>query len=232
MLATLNLRFTKASDPLVIELECDDTECLFVISTNHAPSGFPIPSQQSRQPSVSTGRKRQREEDEGTPEPTPKALENAVIRRKPMKVVQKQNVQMIAKSLASESQRSSRSMPPPSLPLYSEQELEYTQDLPPEAEPLFLPGSQMSVEEEALIRSTGLGIENMTAEEITEMLEGEGEEYAMPPTQRSEMDDFALFDDTEMEPTQTGDASKVNCLFSRFYVELRFMQAFQPLFED
>src|SRR5204863_5423270 len=42
-------------------------------------------------------------------------------------------------------------------------------------EPLFLPSSQMSDAQREVLRSTGLGIEDMTDEELTEMLEGEGE---------------------------------------------------------
>jgi hypothetical protein len=45
----------------------------------------------------------------------------------------------------------------------------------------------------------------MTAEEVVEMMECEGEEYEMPPTQQEAVNGFEeLFDDAEMEPTQNG----------------------------
>lgn len=44
--------------------------------------------------------------------------------------------------------------------------------------PLFFPGSQLSQADQTAIRESGLGIEDMGAEELEAMLEGEGEEVA------------------------------------------------------
>jgi cell cycle checkpoint control protein RAD9A len=210
ILATLDLQFTEPTEPLVVELDSDDTECLFAMSTSQVhPLASGSTSQQARHVSASASRKRQRDEDDETPtrsrtSPSPSG------RRKPLKVVQRQDVQPAAKSPVEDS----RLMPPPSLPLYS-QELEYTQGVRPPSqareEPLFLQGSQFSVADAELIRSAGLGIENMTEEEVTKMMEDDDEEFQMPPTQQEELSGFEeLFDDAEMEPTQNSvDASGV-----------------------
>jgi len=223
VLTTLNFRFTEPAEPLVIELDSDDTDSLFAISTSQVhPVTTDNVSQQLRHVSVSASRKRQRDEDDASTT-TPRASAPLSGRRKPMKVVRRQDVQTAARSLAaSDSQQGSRSMPPPSLPLQSQQELEYTQGtqthFQPYEEPLFLQGSQLSAANEELIRSAGLGIENMTAEEVVEMMECEGEEYEMPPTQQEAANGFEeLFDDAEMEPTQKG---------------LSGSRGFKPLFED
>lgn len=138
-----------------------------------------------------------------------------------MKVVQRQNVETLARSV-DQTPQNSRSMPPPSLPLRSQQgeELEYTQGQPafsqppaedpllsqrPAEESLFLPASQLSIADQEVLQSTGLGIENMTAEELAEMMDGDDEDLEeMPETQRDGVNDYQLFDDTEMAPTQNG----------------------------
>ena len=77
----------------------------------------------------------------------------------------------------------------------------------------------------------------MTAEEVAEMMEWEGEEFEMPPTQRQDdigVNEFELFDDTEMEPTQNGVGdSRVRWIcFLLDNTLSTIIQAFKPLFED
>ncbi|KAF9010669.1 Rad9-domain-containing protein [Cyathus striatus] len=83
-------------------------------------------------------------------------------------------------------------------------------------EPLFLPSSQLSVEDETILRETGLGVEAMDFYELSNMLEGEGEEVAFDSTQRQSSgyqdnpDSFELVEEAEFAATQTSrDISRV-----------------------
>ena len=77
-----------------------------------------------------------------------------------------------------------RPPPVPPKPLKQSQSPPLNHNRSPEAEPLFLPCSQLSQAEIQVLRSTGLGIEEMNADELAEMLEGEGEEVDFPPSQK------------------------------------------------
>jgi cell cycle checkpoint control protein RAD9A len=100
-------------------------------------------------------------------------------------------------------------------------------------EPLFLPSSQMSAADEELLRSTGLGIESMNEQELTDMLEGEGEEVdfsyvSQPPKAFKKLDknplhdemqvdgpeSFELVEDDILDDTQSEDISRVRFLFN------------------
>jgi cell cycle checkpoint control protein RAD9A len=100
-------------------------------------------------------------------------------------------------------------------------------------EPLFLPSSQMSAADEEILRSTGLGIENMDAQELADMLEGEGEEVdfsyvSQPPKNFKKLDknvlhdemqvdgpeSFELVDDDILDETQSDDITRVSFLFN------------------
>jgi cell cycle checkpoint control protein RAD9A len=95
-------------------------------------------------------------------------------------------------------------------------------------EPLFLPeSSQLSTAHEQAIRSSGLGIEIMNADELAQMLDGEGEEVAYDFSlqkspneahqnpqghEEGETDHLDSFDlqieEGGFEPTQVSDSSK------------------------
>jgi cell cycle checkpoint control protein RAD9A len=97
-------------------------------------------------------------------------------------------------------------------------------------EPLFLPSSQMSDAGEELLRSTGLGLEAMDAQELADMLEGEGEEVdfsymSQPPPNdfrkadknvlHNEMqvdgpESFELVEDGILDATQPDDVARVS----------------------
>ncbi|KAJ7218108.1 Rad9-domain-containing protein [Mycena pura] len=174
MSLALQLRFTDPAAPLFIDVEGDNADTLFVISTSQVP-GVPMSSQVS-----TNARKRDREE-------TPR---DARI-RKPMKAAQRTDAASVAHSEADRAQSSMgrASMPPPPVPRRSstvtqpspnmdtEMEMAEAQKTPGQArtrerEPLFLPtSSQMSA-----VETTGLGIEDMTAAEMEMMLEGEDQE--------------------------------------------------------
>jgi cell cycle checkpoint control protein RAD9A len=114
--------------------------------------------------------------------------------------------------------------------------------------PLFFPLSQLSQQDEQVIRESGLGIEHMNREELEAMLEGDGEEVEFDIPKDMETgpgfsieggdggESLDLFED-EFGPTQDGD--KDSRKVSWFWLFLRVLplcktdfQAFQPLFED
>jgi len=232
MSLAIDIRFTDPAAPLFIDVEGDNSETLFVISTSQVHGA--ITGAPSQNFVTSGAKKREREE-------TPLELKN----KKPMKVVQRVDprtpsavhtpgpIPPSRNFLAGPSQRNTSydAMPPPSF-------------IPPPAslreeaprQPLFLPpsSSQLSAADEAILRSTGLGIESMDAEQLADLLEGDGEEVAFDfasqdpnyhkflEQQRSNAQEqrpqsFELEDDAaEIPPTQNSGDTKI----------------FQALFED
>ncbi|KAJ7647375.1 Rad9-domain-containing protein [Roridomyces roridus] len=174
MSLALDLRFTDPAAPLFIDVEGDNADTLFVISTSQVP-GAHVPSQA---PS-NNSKRRDREE-------TP----NARI-KKSAKVVQRADAATMAQVARSHVAHATAAFTvTPTV-------------IPTRTRTLFLPASsQMSAADEQVLRETGLGVEDMTAEELTMMLEGEGEEL-------EEMEDVTF------AATQSSDDQK-----------------FQPLFED
>ncbi|KAJ7497250.1 Rad9-domain-containing protein [Mycena latifolia] len=209
MSLALELRFTDPAAPLFIDVEGDNADTLFVISTSQVP-GAPVPSQAPTNP-----KKREREE-------TPRDFSRI---KKSMKVVQRTDAASLAEAeRASRSQSTSRtagSMPPPPVPPRSfrshHEEMSDAQMTPGPSrsrEPLFLPmSSQLSAADEQIIRDTGLGIENMNTEELEMMLEGDGEEVVSG----SQASLKRAMDEMEFEATQSSDDHS---------------KGFQPLFED
>ncbi|GLB37678.1 putative rad9 [Lyophyllum shimeji] len=176
MSLAIDLRFTDPAAPLFIDVEGDNSETLFVISTSQVHGAITgAPSQNC----VAAGsKKREREE-------TLLELKN----KKPMKAVQRVDpgTPSVARTPGlippprnlsagpSEQNASYDAMPPPSfIPPHASTPQEGQQ------EPLFLPpsSSQLSAADEAVLRSTGLGIESMDADQLADLLEGDGEEVA------------------------------------------------------
>ncbi|KAJ7680277.1 Rad9-domain-containing protein [Mycena polygramma] len=201
----LELRFTDPAAPLFIDVEGDNADTLFVISTSQVP-GAPMPSQVS-----TNAKKREREE-------TPRDFARI---KKPMKAVQRTDAASLAQAdRASRSQSMSRtagSMPPPPVPqrsFQSQHEETFAAQMTPGPsrvqEPLFLPSSQppssqLSAADEQIIRDTGLGIEDMNAEELAMMLEGDGEEVGFDAGQATD----EAGDEMEFEATQSSDDARV-----------------------
>jgi cell cycle checkpoint control protein RAD9A len=154
----LNLRFTDPAAPLFIDVKGDSFETLFVISTSLVHKAH-TPINQHRQ----TSTLKRKHTDAAAPDKF----------KKPMKVVQRTDAAALAQDYPSQSQsRVPGSMPPPSFnPSIS------SPNVPRRlGEPLFLPkSSQVSVANEEALRAFSLGIENMDADELTEMLEGDAE---------------------------------------------------------
>jgi len=207
----LDLRFTDPAAPLFIDLEGDNSETLFVISTSlvHETDS----NNQNRQ-DAALKRKREQEDRMKVGKP-----------QKPMKAAQRADAVAVARAQSSVRDFASRSqtwapgsMPPPTFipPLPSQNGSQRPRD------PLFLPGSQNSVANEEALRASGLGIENMDVDELADMLEGDGEEVGLGsqkpaavarsnggfgrPEEEEDMcgagDSFELMEETEMIPTQ------------------------------
>lgn len=250
-LATL-MRFTEPGRPIIIILETDDTESLFAISTTFdSIKIFPTP--QSRRSTASatpqrTSLKRVREEDSAELRPTPGSsgsTSSAVphsARRKPLKVVQRQDVATahklspVAHSVAnSQSVRDSRSMPPPSSiphrssptvppsPVKQEEEGWILQ----QEEPLFLPSSQLTQQDIEIIKNETA---NMTEEELAEILQFDDDELEEFDNKNK---DEGMEDVSEIAATQSDHSSgKVSFQFCSPTQPFNNYQTFRPLFED
>ncbi|KAH9485464.1 hypothetical protein JR316_0002372 [Psilocybe cubensis] len=176
----MEVRFTEPAAPLFIDVEGDMLEALFVISTSNVPAGVTTAQHHSQRYNA-----RKRERAQSTSE-TPRF-------KRPMKAAQPigpGNDYNKSSSSSRENSHMDGSMPPPSIiPNRGSYNLQphstsrtagsssvYDKLREVKKEPLFLPSSQMSEANLDVLQSTGLGLENMDAEELTELLEGEGEE--------------------------------------------------------
>ncbi|KAF9050067.1 Rad9-domain-containing protein [Panaeolus papilionaceus] len=220
MSASMDFRFTDPAAPLFIDIEGDSMGSLFVISTSQVHTGHPSSSTHS----TVSGPNRKRERPQSANE-TPRIRKSMKAAMPiPLDTVQRRQSSRPASSIAG-------SMPPPSIipklaiPSAPSQRPTSRAET---SEPLFLPSSQMSDAQLEVLRSTGLGIEDMTAEELTEMLEGEGVEvdFSLPMTQPRAPDmkmevDANLYSDilegSSFVATQESQDSS---------------RAFQPLFDD
>ena len=239
MTLPLDLRFTDPAAPLFIDIEGDATETLSVISTSQV-QGAPTATQTNYNGNASSNPNLKKREREQSSSQTSRI-------KKSMKVVQPAGPEGLNIRSGSTSRSGSRvpgSMPPPSIipginsqmPLSQGHNHNDASSSKHERknEPLFLPSSQMSTADEELLRSTGLGIENMDEQELADMLEGEGEEvdfsYVSQPLQRNfkkldknvlhdEMqvdgpESFELVEDDILDETQSDDITRVSFLFN------------------
>ncbi|PPQ84592.1 hypothetical protein CVT25_015795 [Psilocybe cyanescens] len=244
----LEMRFTDPSAPLFIDIEGDLIEVLFVISTSHVPGVTAATQYNSQNINI-----KKRERAQSTAE-TPRV-------KRPMKAVQVMAPGIDYNKSNSNSRAGSHidgSMPPPSVipnrGSYSAMQSQnsgrsvkspgpsssHGQRLgPPQSvkkEPLFLPSSQMSAADEEVLRSTGLGLENMDSAELAELLEGEGEEVdfsymsqqpplaSLSPEERTGGSDYDMQVDDQDSFELAG--------LSATQEEEDADKTFQPLFED
>jgi cell cycle checkpoint control protein RAD9A len=239
MALPLDLRFTDPAAPLFIDIEGDATEALFVISTSQV-QGAPTATQTNNNGTSTSNPNFKKREREQSSSQTSRM-------KKSMKVVQPAGSQGLNIRSSATSRSGSRvpgSMPPPSIipgvnssqmPRSQGYNHNHTSSSQSERknEPLFLPSSQMSAADEEILRSTGLGIENMDAQELADMLEGEGEEVdfsyvSQPPKNFKKLDknvlhdemqvdgpeSFELVDDDILDETQSDDITRVSFLFN------------------
>ncbi|KAF9527306.1 Rad9-domain-containing protein [Crepidotus variabilis] len=212
---SLDLRFTDPAAPLFIDLEGDSFECMFVISTSQHHGAAHNGTQKSNSTQLANNKKRERSESE-----TPRL-------KRPIKVVQPADLQVYNNQPRSDSRASSRipgSMPPPSIvpnrsTFHAVASQGFSGNSQPQIstrqeEPLFLPSSsQMTAAEIEVLRATGLGIEDMDADELAEMLDGEGQEVDFSQRhlgpaggdymQMDEPDSLELVEDTGLPATQS-----------------------------
>ena len=203
----LDLRFTDPAAPLFIAIEGDATETLFVISTSQV-QGALTATQTNNGNSTSNLNLKKREREQSSSQ-TPRI-------KKSMKVVQPAGFEGLNARSSPTSRSESRvpgSMPPPSIiPGIKLSQMSRSHNnhnntsskSERKNEPLFLPSSQMSAADEELLRSTGLGIEAMDEQELTDMLEGEGEEVdfsyvSQPPKNFKKLDKNALHDEMQVD---------------------------------
>ncbi|KAG6902745.1 hypothetical protein C0995_011893 [Termitomyces sp. Mi166 len=169
MSLAIDLRFTDPAAPLFMDIEGDSSEGLFVISTSQVHGAVTgTPSQHYVPPNA---KKREREE-------TPLDLKS----KKPMKAVHPVDPRALSvppsvsrsASHASPTSQVTTTNPPPQ---GSDTQPFAQSEVPGEL--LFLPSSfQLSDADKEILRATGLGIETMDANELAELLDGEGEEVA------------------------------------------------------
>ncbi|KAG7098847.1 hypothetical protein E1B28_000750 [Marasmius oreades] len=221
-----DLRFTVPAAPLFIDVEGDDFEILFVISTSQVQVS---PSQQTR-PMPQMVKKRAREE-------TPSDASGRF--KKPMKAVHPTDrVSMARDDISSRSSIPPSSMPPVAIPIRDRRPTSRASSArdsqqgiaanpaPQINEPLFLPStSQLSIMDEKALQESGLGIENMTVEEFNAMIADDGDEDILPQhisPSPAQLESFELIeDDPGLAPTQDGSS-----------VDDNQSKTFHPLFED
>lgn len=205
MSLALNLRFTEPAAPLFVDVEEDSAESLFVVSTSQVPGVPPggngaNSTQQSRGTTASGSssqiRKRVREESPERNRNMAPRTPASERRRPPMKAVQRTDPAEFARQQQQQHQSQTSqlsrapygSMPPPSIvPRQQSQQsngFHFSQarngsQFEQEREPLFLPSSQMSQADAEALRASGLGVDNMDADEFLAMMEEEGEEVGV-----------------------------------------------------
>ena len=201
----LDIRFTEPSEPLYIHADADDCQLLFIISTFQARGEEPPSDdvRSTRAPSVAVAppsnsrvalpsKKRERDEDnnpvEGSMRPGTAASGRSESRKSARVVSRADSGDASTSRLSQQGNAYSRGAASQSTPRPRTQitvrgttngleRLQPSQrDLPPpsQSQPLFL-ASQVSAADYAKIQSTGLGIENMDAEEFAAMLDGAGD---------------------------------------------------------
>jgi len=204
MSLTLDLKFTEPAAPLFIEVESDNIESLFVVSTSQVPGAAggskSSESRTSSRPTPSSQLRRRGQQNIGQSKGT-----RVPDRRRPMKVVERTDAATLAKSRGDSHIGSSPyamesparlsepqpSMAPlPSFPRVSQQRSQAPKDQllqERDHQPLFLPGSQMSTADQAALRASGLGIDHMDADDFHAMMEDEGIEVGFSADEDSEL---------------------------------------------
>ncbi|KAF5325695.1 hypothetical protein D9611_000358 [Ephemerocybe angulata] len=249
MSLSLEMRFTEPASPLFIDVEGDGFDCLFVLSTNQVTG-----TQNTTQSQATASSSRKRDRDETTHE-TPrmkkpmKAVQPAPLpsgTRAPSMLRTQPRPPNSINPLPSTSRPAPSSffsdpplaesthhgMPPPPVPFKAlasspVQKREPSSD----AEPLFLPCSQLSQNEVEALRSTGLGIEDMNADEFADMLEGEGEEVDF--SQAQVQGAGANYNYNKMDQALEGpDSFELVDEFGATQSSSSQSKEFQPLFED
>lgn len=240
------MRFTEPAVPLFIEMEGDSLEILFVISTSQV-QGAPSSTQKNSQ--AMNVRKRDREQSANE---TPRI-------KKPMKAAQSVALDRESSVKPRAGSYAFGSMPPPSaIPQHrlslDQADQQQSADHPSmvsfrrqaQVEPLFLPSSQMSAADEEALRAIGLDADVVDADQLADLLEGEGEEVdfsyisqAPPPMQHMQnmheddgmqidggSEELEIVEDSEFIATQTsGSPDKVSSFYCLFLTPIEYQIA-------
>ena len=165
MEAVLNVSFTDPAAALYVNVQSDSIESLFAMSTSRVPGAPELPEStfprqtRSAEPSGSAqGRRTNKRPSD----------ETAMRRRTPAKVVQRVSPPTLAR-------HTSRAQSPALS--HAPERHQHSSVRHPRAEPLFLPGSQMSAADKEALHVSGLG--DMDADEFNAMMEDDGEEVGL-----------------------------------------------------
>ncbi|KAG6896798.1 hypothetical protein C0992_005948 [Termitomyces sp. T32_za158] len=204
MSIAIDLRFTDPAAPLFMDIEGDNSEGLFVISTSQVHGvGTGSSSQNYVAPNT---KKREREE-------TPLDIKN----KKPIKAVHRvdpctPSVPPSFGRLPGHTPTTPQAAPSHARPQDMTNNATALGQLQLPQEPLFLPSSsQLSSADEEILRATGLGIENMDAKELAELLDGEGEEVTFDFTAQDPNDHNLLERPGSSDEWQRTESFELEC---------------------
>lgn len=181
--ATIDFRFTTSKQPICINTDSDGCNMLFIIATNPARGEDGVPQSSAARHNQTNGRSNGTQRSaSGVPVSRKRPLEdnssaNGSTRVRPPAVNgTRQNGLTSQRGLTMSRQATVNGETNFDMALDDDGPMLYNDDGgPPPSQPLFL-ASQLSAAEIETLRESGLGIENMDAEEFAAMLDGDGEE--------------------------------------------------------
>lgn len=162
----LDLRFTNPTAPLFIDVEADDIETLFVISTTQVSGSQTRGGKSnSQEPQAAQSRKRPREPSSDGATPAPMSVPGSTRPKRPMKAVHRIDLPTPSRTTPNRTSMG----PPSSMPMGPPSSISNRVQ-----EPLFLPSlSQLSVQEQQSMEEAGLaGITSM--EDLDQLFDDEG----------------------------------------------------------
>ncbi|THH11313.1 hypothetical protein EW145_g735 [Phellinidium pouzarii] len=235
LLVPIDMRFTRSAEPVYINAETDDCAMLFVIATNHVRGDDADQQPQARADDNQSRTHGSRRTASGLPVMQKRTLEDdsdAPDTRRPRIVhrngevsehTRPQQIHLRAPTAGPEAEADAETAMDgdadagyDSMPMQVEPESERPST---QSQPLFL-ASQLSAADVDAIRASGLGIEDMDADQFAAMLDEEGEEvnFMGPPPavlaensdslnevgnlQKDELEYDELDDEVGMGPTQ------------------------------
>ncbi|KAK0225862.1 Rad9-domain-containing protein [Armillaria fumosa] len=215
---TMDIRFTDPAAPLFIDVEGDGFAALFVISTSQVQG---MPDSQPQHVLINRN-KREHEEDNEDEKRFKKPMKAVRQSVPPPSVSKSRNVTPAQSSMPRPSPGPLPSSPPQAPPGDPAAELMPPPPSPRPCEPLFFPSSsQITHNEDA----SGLGLDQMTAEDVDMMLDGNADECMLdletderPIDLEHDTGTSDMMEEQSFGPTQSYDLDK--------------SKTFHPLFDD
>ncbi len=211
----MDIRFTDPAAPLFIDVEGDSFAVLFVISTSQVQG---MPNSQPQHVLINRN-KREHEEDNEDEKRFKKPMKAVRQSAPPPSVSKSRNVTPAQSSMPRPSPGPPPSSPPQAPPEDSAAELMPPPPSPPPREPLFFPSSsQITHNEDA----SDLGLDQMTADDVDMMLDGNADESMLdletdmrPIDLGNDPGASDMMEEQSFGPTQSShlDESKVRTLF-------------------